>query len=236
MVWPWAQIIVASTALFFLVIGWGLIRRQRWTQTLIVPAHLVFLIYALAVWVAGFLAKKHLYEGWGWLSLAMLLAIAFNALMALWMNGGDTSEALSWLPLRTAPLIPLKCEFCGTPLEPFNGRCPKCEAEPETTHSGPFKPPDARLIGTSDEREFYITPEQGVTIGRGSSQNQINLSNPTVSRHHAQIVFEQGRYLLRALQDRNGTFVNKSRVRQQTLQDGDEIRFGRASYRFRIVE
>jgi len=236
MVWPWAQITVAFAALFFLVIGWSLIRRQRWTQTLIVPAHLVFLIYALAVWVAGFLANGHPYEGWGWLSLTMLLAIAFNGLMALWMNSVGTSEALSWLPLRTAPLIPLKCEFCGTSLDPQNGRCPQCEAEPQITQPSRLKPPDAVLIGSSDEQEFYITPDQGITIGRGSSRNQINLSNPTVSRRHAQIVFEKGRYLLRAIQDRNGTFVNNARVRLQALQDGDEIRFGRASYRFRIVE
>ena len=152
------------------------------------------------------------------------------------MNSVGTSEALSWLPLRTAPLVPLKCEFCGTPLEPSNGRCPQCEAEPQVTQPVPLKPPDAMLIGTTDEREFYITPGQAITIGRGSTRNEVNLSNPTVSRRHAQISFEEGRYVLRALDDRNGTFVNNARVRQQTLHDGDEIRFGRASYGFRIVE
>jgi hypothetical protein len=236
MVWPWAQITVIGTALFFLVVGWSLIRRRRWTQTLLVPVHLILLVYALAIWVAGFLAKQHLYKGWGGLSLAMLLAIAFNGLMVLWVNSVGTSEALSWLPMRTAPVIPRKCEFCGTPLDLQDGHCPQCEAEPESEQSGYYKLPDAILIGTTDEREFYLTPDQGITIGRGSPQNEVNLSNPTVSRRHAQIVFENGRYLLRAIQDRNGTFVNNARVRLKTLQDGDEIRFGRASYRFKIVE
>jgi pSer/pThr/pTyr-binding forkhead associated (FHA) protein len=92
------------------------------------------------------------------------------------------------------------------------------------------------LVGRSDEREYYISPNQAVTIGRGSARNQVNLSNPTVSRRHAQITFVQDHYVLKALDDRNGTFVNNSRVRQQMLHDGDEIRFGRASYSFRVVE
>jgi hypothetical protein len=236
MLWPWAQIIVLLAALFFLISGWGLMRRHRWTQTLLVPTHLLFVVYALAVWVAGFMENGHLYEGWTATSLPLLAAIALNGLLAFWMSSAGTSEALSWLPLRTAPLVPLKCEFCGTPLDPQTMRCPQCEAEPQLTQDGSPRPPDAILVGTSDEREFYLTPDQAITIGRGSTRNKVNLSNPTVSRRHAQIVFENGRYMLKALEDRNGTFVNNARIRQQTLHDGDEIRFGRASYGFRIVE
>jgi hypothetical protein len=235
-IWPWAQFTMALVALFFLFGGLGLMRRSRWTQTLLVPAHLLFAVYALALWVGEFLVRGHLYEGWLEPSLALLATIVINVALALWMNSVSTSEALSWLPLRTAPLVPLKCEFCGTPLDPANGRCPQCEAEPQIAQNVPLKPPDAMLVGTADEREFYITPAQATTIGRGSARNQINLSNPTVSRRHAQIAFDNGRYVLKALDDRNGTFVNNTRVRQQTLHDGDEIRFGRASYIFEIME
>jgi hypothetical protein len=236
LLWPWTQLVVAFIGLFVLYCGWGLVRRQRWTQTLIVPANLLFAVYALAVWVAGFLSEGHLYEGWAGNSLALLAAFAVNLYLATWMNSVSTSEALSWLPLRTAPLVPLQCEFCGTTLDPTDGRCPQCQSELQFESKVPPKPPDAKLIGTSDEREFYLTPDHAVAIGRGSTRNEINLANPTVSRRHAQIFFEQGGYLLKALDDRNGTFVNNARVRQQALNDGDEIRFGRASYRFRIVE
>lgn len=236
MLWPWAQITIAFVALFFLLSGWGLVRRQRWTQTLMVPAHLLFAVYTLVLWVATFMVNRHLYEGWGTASLTLLAATGINGLFALWMNSVGTSEALSWLPLRTAPLVPLKCEFCGTPLDPSSGRCPQCEAEPQATPPTVLKPPDAMLIGMSDEQEFYLSPDKTTTIGRGSTRNEVNLSNPTVSRRHAQIAFEKGHYVLCALDDRNGTFVNSARVRQQTLHDGDEIRFGRASYRFQVVE
>jgi hypothetical protein len=236
LLWPWGQLAVAFAAFFFLVSGMGLLRRQRWTQTLLVPAHLLFAIYAFAVWVASFMVKQHLYEGWAAQSLGLLAFIALNGALAFWMNSVGTSEALSWLPLRTAPLIPLKCEFCGTPLDPASGRCPHCEVEPQIAGATPPKPPDAMLIGASDEREYYITPDHAVIIGRGSTRNEINLSNPTVSRRHAQITFEGERYVLKALDDRNGTFVNNTRIRQQTLHDGDRLRFGRASYDFKIVE
>jgi hypothetical protein len=234
--WPWAQIVVAFIALFVLFCGWALIRQQRWSQTLMVPAHLIFAIYAFAVWVGMLVSSGHPYQGWAPQSMALLSAIAANGLLAAWMNSVGTSEALSWLPLRTAPLIPLKCEFCGTPLTPSTGRCPQCQAEPQIAQNAPRRPPNAVLVGTTDEHEFHIGPDRTITVGRGSTRNEINLSNPTVSRRHAQIAFEEGRYMLKALDDRNGTFVNGARVRQQTLQDGDEIRFGRASYGFRIVE
>jgi hypothetical protein len=236
LLWPWAQIIVTLAAFFFLISGRGLIQRQRWTQTLLVPAHLLIVVYASAVWFAAFVHNRHLYEGWAGLSMALLAVIGLNSFLALWMNSTATTEALSWLPLQTAPLIPLKCEFCGAQLDASSGLCPRCEVEPQATPARPLKPPDAMLVGTSNEREFYVTPDQTLTIGRGSARNEVNLSNPTVSRRHAQIAYEKGRYVLKALEDRNGTFVNNARVRQQTLHDGDEIRFGRASYRFTIVE
>jgi hypothetical protein len=235
-IWPWAQICIIFVALFLLLSGWGLIRLQTWMQTILVPAHLLFAVYALTAWLAGLILMGHLYEGWAGLSLVLLGALAVHAAMAAFMGSVSTSEALSWLPLRTAPLVPLKCEFCGTSLDPTTGRCPQCEVIPETTPTITPRPPVGCLVGTSDEIEFEIEPHQAVTVGRGSAQNQVNLSNPTVSRHHAQISFENGHYVVTALKDKNGTFVNNARVRKRTLQDGDQVRFGRASFRFTVLE
>jgi len=235
-VWPWAQLTVVLIALFVLFCGWGLIRRQVWTQTLLVPAHLLFVVYALALWFAGSISHRHVYEGWAGKSLALLAAIAVNSLFAVWMNSVGTSEALSWLPLRTTNLVPLKCEFCGTPLDLSDGHCPQCQAAFQPKQDLPSKPPDAILVGIADGNEFFITSDHPVRIGRGSTHNEINLTNPTVSRRHAQIAFDKGYYVIETLDDRNGTFINNARVRRQTLHHGDEIRFGRAGYQFRIVE
>jgi hypothetical protein len=234
MILPWTQIAIIACASFFVVSGWALWARYRWVQMVIVPAHLLFAVYAAVLWSARFVV-----QGSGPPGIEVLLAAAIlaNAAIALYMNGAGATEALSWLPLRTTPLIPLRCEYCGTPLDPRTNRCPECEALPEVA-SGErsILPPEARLISLTDDTWFEILPRRGAVVGRGSTQNAVNISNPTVSRHHAQIVYEQGRYVLTALRDLNGTFVNDALVRKRALQDGDELRFGRARFRFELVE
>jgi pSer/pThr/pTyr-binding forkhead associated (FHA) protein len=42
--------------------------------------------------------------------------------------------------------------------------------------------------------------------------------------------------MLVALRDLNGTFINDSLIRERALQNGDEIRFGRARFRFELME
>jgi pSer/pThr/pTyr-binding forkhead associated (FHA) protein len=70
------------------------------------------------------------------------------------------------------------------------------------------------------------------TIGRHST-SLVVLHDPTVSRHHAEVVrTPHGRYLLRDLCTRGGTFVGGERVIERFLIDGDEIRIGRVALRF----
>jgi len=64
--------------------------------------------------------------------------------------------------------------------------------------------------------------------------NDLNVNNPTISRRHAQIEYQEGHFVITALQDSNGTFVNEERVRQQTLNNGDKVRLGRARFQFVI--
>jgi hypothetical protein len=67
--------------------------------------------------------------------------------------------------------------------------------------------------------------DQDVTIiGRGSDC-PIMLPERQVSRHHAQIEYERGAYLLRDLGSKNGTYINGQEVhdKPQRLKDGDEI-------------
>lgn len=63
-----------------------------------------------------------------------------------------------------------------------------------------------------------------VVLGRHPS-SQIMLNDSSVSRQHAQIVFDHGLYLVEDLRSRNGTQVNKQPIRGRTeLHDGDEIK------------
>lgn len=70
--------------------------------------------------------------------------------------------------------------------------------------------------------------EWPVELGREPSNRyaSMELNAPTVSRHHATISLEAGRYILRNL-SANGTFVNKKRVDQScVLQEKDMIQIG----------
>jgi len=234
---PWAQIALGVGTLFCFVVGWALIQRRSWVQTLAVPAHLLAITYATVILIVVLLApgRSALWQAVGTAITSSLIVI--HSGLALLMSGVGSTEVLSWEPLRTSPAIPQTCEFCGSPLDPQTGQCPQCETIPEVVQRQvATPPPPAKLVGLEDGSEYWIDATKKTLIGRGVSSNDISLSNPTVSRRHAQIEYRQGRYLLTALQDSNGTFVNETLIRQRTLQNGDELRFGRVSFRFTILE
>ena len=65
----------------------------------------------------------------------------------------------------------------------------------------------------------------------------LNLSaDRTMSRFHCEIVVEEGRALIRDLGSTNGTRVNERRVSRHGLQDGDVIRVGDTSLRFKLTQ
>ncbi len=76
--------------------------------------------------------------------------------------------------------------------------------------------------GQFDGQQWTIDQDEFV-IGRGSDCHVI-LPERQVSRYHAKIWFENGRYLLEDLDSKNGTHLNGSPVEGKVaLQDGDEI-------------
>ena len=236
-IWPWAQITVGTGALFSVVTGWGLMRRSSWVQTVVVPAHLLLAVYAIVGWISAYLMGGHSLVWWEGGSVFFGAMVVLNIAMAVSMNSIRSTEVLSWLPLRTAPIARLTCESCGTLLDPLTRRCPECESISEIVRKHAIvAPPRAMLTALMDEAEYRIEPGEKTLIGRGMTGNSINLSDPTVSRHHAQIEYEEGRYVLIALRDSNGTFINDTLIRHGPLQDGDEVRFGKARFRFTILE
>lgn len=86
----------------------------------------------------------------------------------------------------------------------------------------------ARLVvrrGLSPNEEFALTQAKTV-IGRGP-MNDIVLTDPEISRRHAQVVRQGESYALEDLGSTNGTFVNQLRVATLTpLNHGDNIDLG----------
>jgi pSer/pThr/pTyr-binding forkhead associated (FHA) protein len=80
------------------------------------------------------------------------------------------------------------------------------------------------------EREIYAL-EKRLTIGR-RPENNICLSDLSVSRQHAVIYVEGDRVFVEDLGSHNGTFVNAKRAQKIKLKNGDTLEVGKAKFRF----
>jgi VWFA-related protein len=73
---------------------------------------------------------------------------------------------------------------------------------------------------------------QAATIGK-SAGNTLGLKDKDISQQHAEVVKENGRYVLKDKGSATGTFVNKTKVLgTHTLEDGDIINVGNATIVF----
>ena len=81
------------------------------------------------------------------------------------------------------------------------------------------------------EKSYRLQTHRPFTLGRDPG-NDIILRDPKVSRHHAEIVFERGFFVLHDLASANGTYVNAKRVRVAPLTHGARLRMGNTYGRF----
>jgi phosphoserine phosphatase RsbU/P len=87
--------------------------------------------------------------------------------------------------------------------------------------------PEARLhVSDSQGRRVVVLDRPLFLIGRRTAAD-LQIVSTDVSREHAEIVQEDGRYTLRDRGSRYGTFVNGEQVTERALQHGDRIRLGR---------
>ncbi len=138
--------------------------------------------------------------------------------------------------------------------------CPVCAAEAQArqvraepaarqdrTRVGVAAPPTARApraakagallymeVGSRAGTDYRLNVGT-TTIGRASDSDVI-LDDDTVSRQHALIREEQGRFTLHDRGSLDGTYLNRQKMRgAATLQDGDEIELGNTVFRFKIL-
>ncbi|MDP9362251.1 MAG: FHA domain-containing protein [Acidobacteriota bacterium] len=85
------------------------------------------------------------------------------------------------------------------------------------------------LDGT--EKNYRLQTHRPFTLGRDPG-NDIILRDPKVSRHHAEIIFERGFFVVHDLSSANGTYINSRRVRVAPLTHGAKVRMGNTYGRF----
>src|SRR5580765_836576 len=86
-----------------------------------------------------------------------------------------------------------------------------------------------RLIVTDTLGQRIVPLDKAVfSIGR-RSESDLRLAGADVSRLHAEIVRQDGSFVIHDRQSSFGTFVNDQKIDAHTLKPGDRIRLGQAS-------
>lgn len=110
------------------------------------------------------------------------------------------------------------------------------EPKKDTPAPASASPPEtervAMLVRLADGRRFAVGVG-GLGVGRQQGIGLV-LMDQTVSRHHADLRYESGRYVLYD-HSANGTRVNGKLVAAaQSLRHGDSVKFGQVEFRFEV--
>jgi hypothetical protein len=80
------------------------------------------------------------------------------------------------------------------------------------------------MSGPGVGKKFPVVP-MTMTIGR-EHDNNIELKDQEVSRYHARILYQGGKYQLQDLESSSGTWLNDEKISESPLEHGDKIRMG----------
>ena len=130
------------------------------------------------------------------------------------------------------------CSSCGNLLNEH----PEDTATITFAQEAPAEVPVPVLVGgdtSSSTREGTLVVTRGpnvgaritlaeamTTVGR-HPDSDLFLDDITVSRRHAEISYNTGRYKIRDVGSLNGTYVNRQRVDDVWLEAGDEVQIGK---------
>lgn len=146
------------------------------------------------------------------------------------------------------------CQECGFQNQEAANYCSRCGAlltkgEPAVETTQTFSPEDVDELAAHEELglegpalvvragggragESFRPSGERTRIGR-SPDCEIFLDDVTVSRNHAVLVEQGGKFHVEDQGSLNGTFVNRRRIDNAPLQNGDELQIGK--YRMTFI-
>ena len=131
------------------------------------------------------------------------------------------------------------CANCGTPLqEDTTISFTPAELEEEAVEEAALPQREletgqALLVvqrGPNAGSRFLI--DKDVTTAGRHPESDIFLDDVTVSRRHAEFRREDGRFSIHDVGSLNGTYVNRQRVEETQLANGDELQIGKFKLTF----
>lgn len=94
------------------------------------------------------------------------------------------------------------------------------------------KRPQFALIPLTNPANALFFKEKKITIGR-SEESDVYILDESISSLHSEIFYKKGRYFVRDLNSKNGTFVNNQPVILAEIHDGDLLTFGTRNFIFK---
>jgi pSer/pThr/pTyr-binding forkhead associated (FHA) protein len=70
------------------------------------------------------------------------------------------------------------------------------------------------------------TDKEVITIGR-NVKNDVQIDNLSVSKQHARIVKQEGKYFIEDMKSTNGTYLNEKKITKEKLTNNDVITIGK---------
>ncbi len=185
------------------------------------------------------------------MELAIYAGVLLLTTVKVTLPCGETTSRLENLPTSEqeadASQPGTTCFRCGAANPPGRRFCLICNYDLAPRVVPNFQAPQetwlpfihARLTlmdSPSSGQHFNLHEHTITTIGRAPG-NDIILSDPSISRHHAQFRFEAGRWVIEDKNSSLGTYVNGRRIRwPQPIADGDQLRLAHTILLFTIVE
>jgi len=105
------------------------------------------------------------------------------------------------------------------------------------TPQGDLEAGQALLVvqrGPNAGSKFLI--DKDVTTAGRHPESDIFLDDVTVSRRHAEFRREDGKFFIHDVGSLNGTYVNRQRVEETQLANGDELQIGKFKLTFFVGE
>jgi len=93
--------------------------------------------------------------------------------------------------------------------------------------------PTIQFLEGSLQGQSFEVDHQGATLGSGN-RCELQLQDDGVAPKHLTLTHERGQWVLRDLKSKHGTIVNQQQVRETPLGNGDVVRLGAATFRFRL--
>jgi two-component system, NtrC family, sensor kinase len=117
----------------------------------------------------------------------------------------------------------MPCPRCGGAVESLEVRCPQCGANLAV---GTLEV----VRGQVPDRSFPLS-SRTYTVGR-ARQNDICLPEPSVSKFHARLVHEDGRFVIEDQGSLHGIYVNAAKVPRAVLSSGDVVQLGNLTLKY----